>query len=47
MENNKAFTLTNDGKNSFFFIATGGSWQVIIDKKKKRLIVNHLKIKAL
>jgi hypothetical protein len=46
MENNKAFTLTNDGKNSFFFIATGGSWQVIIDKKK-RLIVNHLKIKAL
>jgi len=26
-ENNKAFTLTNDGKTSFFFISTSDSCQ--------------------
>jgi hypothetical protein len=46
MENNKAFTLTNDGKNSFFLLLPEvlGKSSLI---KKKRLIVNHLKIKAL
>jgi hypothetical protein len=32
MENNKAFTLTNGGKASFFF--TKGSCQIIIDTEK-------------
>jgi hypothetical protein len=34
MENNKAFTLTNDGK-TFFLFATGDSCQPITNTKKK------------
>jgi hypothetical protein len=33
MENNKAFTLINGGKTSFFFFAKG-SCQIIIDTEK-------------
>jgi len=35
MENNKAFTLENGGKKSFFFIAIYDSCQRIISTKKK------------
>jgi hypothetical protein len=41
MENNKAFTLTNDGKTSFFTI-TGGFCQLILNierTKKTSLLV--------
>jgi len=45
VKNNKAFTLMNGGKTSFFSIATGDSYQVTINIEKKN-IKDFLECKA-